>query len=909
MSKRKTKAYKAKWQEESTSKVLLKSRIEALQKENYKRLNENPGVKLKLINALLISDYPQLIQQIFGQKGLVEILDSNNIELSTNEVVKIASLVLQNNAARSMQFLINSYGMLLGRNEKFIECAAKFLKDKEIINILIKDINFLRNDGKNLLHRAVDMDNLELIQILSELDKSMILQVDDKGFTALHYALAYLNKDLEADHPKKEKLSALKVFKSKNDKSLKVVEILIKSQSNSLNNKQLYEKILKEFAGLDLNIIDFPNDFATSYVLTETTKKSAEILAIYWWGLYNNGYSQKDWEKIKNEIASIITHSSLEHNIDLLNVAFEFFLVSIQELTIDNFIKCYTGSNNSKSILSQEIKLFILSKLAWYNDANGQSNLALSQSLEAIELVILLNDNNLRAFDWYNDAMYKIYLTYAHVNQRINKDYGSIEILEALEKAEQYAPIKNSFYYNIDKFVWYINAGDFNNPRLIDLVDNIDNIQIRNFLQAVRVALILPKNLFETEIDGLIGEITDAEKREVCQNLITRFRKDHTEDMGEYGIALNYYIERRDIVSMARICHKSKDTDIIKLAIKSTNDSSYSFQEAVRHELFQISKALIYLSLENFGLAGQALLDMETKELSSLHSHWKNLFCDLLADLSLNHNQNLEDYIIKLEQVDPVHKMLEVMRIQPVEEEPKEVLNLPPLELETPAIQPLTKTEVLKLSEQEFLREWRSGKIKSSLQKAYYKQLKQDQLQQEVLSSIKQCFFQNQEKSESWVLSSNTVIESNQPQVYYVNGNTWATIDQTTIRQLDFAYRVAFENAITKGFVRTKGSNGIKIIGNLAELKIDADLRLYTKIKYVNDHSASIIIFDKCGNHKKVRKELNENIQMADFPVPSISQDAVSALDLLLNPIEYKDYSLESLGQCNDQKDDGLLFE
>jgi ankyrin repeat protein len=201
MSKRKTKAYKAKRQEESTSKVLLKSRIEALQKENYKRLNENPGVKLKLINALLISDYPQLIQQIFGQRELVEILDSNNIELSTNEVVKIASLVLQNNAARSMQFLINSYGMLLGRNEKFIECAAKFLKDKEIINILIKDINFLRNDGKNLLHRAVDMDNLELIQILSELDKSMILQVDDKGFTALHYALAYLNKDLEARSP------------------------------------------------------------------------------------------------------------------------------------------------------------------------------------------------------------------------------------------------------------------------------------------------------------------------------------------------------------------------------------------------------------------------------------------------------------------------------------------------------------------------------------------------------------------------------------------------------------------------------------------------------------------------------------------------------------------------------------
>lgn len=441
------------------------------------------------------------------------------------------------------------------------------------------------------------------------------------------------------------------------------------------------------------------------------------------------------------------------------------------------------------------------------------------------------------------------------------------------------------------------------------MVDNIDNIQIRNFLQAVRVALILPKNLFETEIDGLIGEITDAEKREVCQNLITRFRKDHTEDMGEYGIALNYYIERRDIVSMARICHKSKDTDIIKLAIKSINDSSYSFQEAVRHELFQISKALIYLSLENFGLAGQALLDMKTKELSSLHSHWKNLFCALLADLSLNHNQNLEDYIIKLEQVDPVHKMLEVMQIHPADEELEEVAQLLPLELETPAIQPLTKIEVLQFSEQEFLREWRSGKIKPGLQKAYYKQLKQNQLQQEVLGSIKQCFFQNQEKLESWVLPSNTVIENNQSQVYKVDDNIWATIDQTTIRQLDFAYRIAFENAITKGLVRPKGSNGIKIIGNLAELKIAADTRLYTKIKYINDHRESIIIFDKCGNHEKVRKELNVNMQMVKLLVPSISQDAAPALDLLLNPIEYKDYSLESLGQCNDQKDYGLWFE
>jgi hypothetical protein len=49
-----------------------------------------------------------------------------------------------------------------------------------------------------------------------------------------------------------------------------------------------------------------------------------------------------------------------------------------------------------------------------------------------------------------------------------------------------------------------------------------------------------------------------------------------------------------------------------------------------------------------------------------------------------------------------------------------------------------------------------------------------------------------------------------------------------------------------------------------------------------------IIIFDKCGNHEKVRKELNDNMKMVEFLVCPISQDSAPALDLLPNPIECK---------------------
>lgn len=48
---------------------------------------------------------------------------------------------------------------------------------------------------------------------------------------------------------------------------------------------------------------------------------------------------------------------------------------------------------------------------------------------------------------------------------------------------------------------------------------------------------------------------------------------------------------------------------------------------------------------------------------------------------------------------------------------------------------------------------------------------------------------------------------------------------------------------------------------------------------------------------------------MVEFLVCPISHDTSPALDLLVNPIECKGSRVESLGQCNDQKDDGLWFE
>ncbi len=62
--------------------------------------------------------------------------------------------------------------------------------------------------------------------------------------------------------------------------------------------------------------------------------------------------------------------------------------------------------------------------------------------------------------------------------------------------------------------------------------------------------------------------------------------------------------------------------------------------------------------------------------------------------------------------------------------------------------------------------------------------------------------------------------------------------------------------ALRKGFVKMSyRNNGVLFIqGKAIELKINADLRLFTNKIYVNPHKELLIIFENSGNHAVVRK-------------------------------------------------------
>jgi len=83
-----------------------------------------------------------------------------------------------------------------------------------------------------------------------------------------------------------------------------------------------------------------------------------------------------------------------------------------------------------------------------------------------------------------------------------------------------------------------------------------------------------------------------------------------------------------------------------------------------------------------------------------------------------------------------------------------------------------------------------------------------------------------------------------------------AAISNKMLGSLDEAVKQQFLKAIGSGVVtRQQSQNGIKFIGNqLVELKINADLRLYTKKIYKNSDGEYLIIFDCVGNHKAVSK-------------------------------------------------------
>ena len=74
--------------------------------------------------------------------------------------------------------------------------------------------------------------------------------------------------------------------------------------------------------------------------------------------------------------------------------------------------------------------------------------------------------------------------------------------------------------------------------------------------------------------------------------------------------------------------------------------------------------------------------------------------------------------------------------------------------------------------------------------------------------------------------------------------------------KLDPATLDQFNQAIDKGIAaRSKGQNGIKFLKSILELKIDADLRLYTDIIYKSNHNGEyLIIFNKKADHTKIKQ-------------------------------------------------------
>jgi hypothetical protein len=69
-----------------------------------------------------------------------------------------------------------------------------------------------------------------------------------------------------------------------------------------------------------------------------------------------------------------------------------------------------------------------------------------------------------------------------------------------------------------------------------------------------------------------------------------------------------------------------------------------------------------------------------------------------------------------------------------------------------------------------------------------------------------------------------------------------------------------WQEALNKGLAeRAKGQNGIKVLSNLIELKINADARLYTTRLYKNDEGHYIAILDKEARHKEIRRKNNKN--------------------------------------------------
>jgi hypothetical protein len=111
-----------------------------------------------------------------------------------------------------------------------------------------------------------------------------------------------------------------------------------------------------------------------------------------------------------------------------------------------------------------------------------------------------------------------------------------------------------------------------------------------------------------------------------------------------------------------------------------------------------------------------------------------------------------------------------------------------------------------------------------------------------------------EEEIHYWNIDNNTQYSSKDMICHEYAGKKWYFFT-------DFKLNKQEELAFKGDFVtRAKGQNGIKLLNNksIIEIKTSAEERIYTDHCYENPKGAILVIFDKCGNHKKVASEAKE---------------------------------------------------
>lgn len=106
-------------------------------------------------------------------------------------------------------------------------------------------------------------------------------------------------------------------------------------------------------------------------------------------------------------------------------------------------------------------------------------------------------------------------------------------------------------------------------------------------------------------------------------------------------------------------------------------------------------------------------------------------------------------------------------------------------------------------------------------------------------------------KAISWHISEGVDFTTKSEEVIKIQKNWYAVIDSKL--KLEKTTFDIFTNALKKGVVhRSEGENGVKLLDDKIELKIDQDSRLYPSKVYLNGDK-HLIIFDKEGNHNAIK--------------------------------------------------------